>query len=166
MTCERFTNLGGSCLGLFLYAPPRRGGLPTASLFGVLGGRGRLTVGALVPRFPGLCGFQPGGLSDSPNGVEDAWKAVLRAGHAATSSDSEKLILDETKSDDVRNISIKTEGADCVQDVGAQFLPRITLSNDGFGQTLGDEAAVRLLCDLEEGFGVHNPSVPPRKPPC
>ena len=71
-----------------------------------------------------------------------------------------------TEPNDVRKISIKTEGLDSFKDVGAQFLPRITLSDDGFGQTLGDEATVCLLCDLEEGFDVHDPSVPPRRPPC
>lgn len=75
-----------------------------------------------------------------------------RSDHGEYSSDGEHFISHEVKAHVARLGSVKVECLDGLFNVGAQFVPVVTLSEDAFSEALGAKATVRLLRYLEDNF--------------
>ena len=61
------------------------------------------------------------------------------------SSDRDELVAHEVEADAGGALAVKVVRGNGLAHVLAQLLPRISLGEDPFGQTLGDEAAIALL---------------------
>ena len=89
-----------------------------------------------------------------------------RRGPWEASSNREEFVSNEANSDSVRNLGVEEEGSHGLKDILSQFVPRISLSHDRLGQTLGNVAFVPVLRDLEYDLSVHVLSISPRSTPC
>ena len=75
-----------------------------------------------------------------------------RSGHEESSSEGEHFIADEMKPDAARLGPVEVERLNRFLDVGSEFVPRVALREDAFGQVLRAIAAVGLLRHLENDF--------------
>ena len=102
----------------------------------------------------------------NPIGGTGVERGDFRRVSAVVSSNGEQLVADETNANGFWRLSVEEKRADRLLDIAAQRLPGISLSDDGLGQTFGNETAVHLLGHLEHDIGIHTKSLPSRRPTC
>ena len=141
-------------------------GSPTGFRSGAFGGPGRQDAdGGDLPS-PEQYDFPPDERSRTPFVDTGVGREASRLGPWEASSNREEFVSNEANSDSGRNLGVEEEGSHGLKDILSQFVPRISLSHDRLGQTLGNVAFVPVLRDLEYDLSVHVLSISPRSAPC
>lgn len=100
---------------------------------------------AMALMFPESCGFQLDERGSIANACEGHERVAHPRGLEGASRDGKNLVTDEVKTNARRRNPVKVECIHGLNDVAAEFIPRISLCEDAFRQASGAVAAVCFL---------------------
>lgn len=90
--------------------------------------------------------------SVSPSARQRAATSSCRLDRGEVSSERKHFITDKVKANTTRLGQVKVKSFNSFFDIGAQFVPSITLAEDAFAQAFGRKPAVGVLRYLEHQF--------------